>query len=295
MELLLNIIVNIYTLGLPTSQVYITDHPKNMMMVNLYFFLFFMPRLNWSFLFFTINICFLHTFFLSHSISICLVFSISFFYHYCCFLYTFILSLTHSLSLFLSSFLFFDCFSLSLCISLSLSPSFFLSYFIPLIPSNTLSFFSHSLFLSFNHFISCFSMIAFIHSLLSSDNNGKTINPFARSLFRELSNQRIIIIFPVEKVSGDADRPTIKNTVHIAQSIFPSILCTAFVDVIGLLDDHAVSLDGTAVYEVAYQVIKPRKECYFQKTGLGNVRLVEHIRPAKHLNVTCQLHLKFSG
>ena len=96
-------------------------------------------------------------------------------------------------------------------------------------------------------------MIAFIHSVLSSDNNCKTINPFLACLREELSNQRVII-FPVEKVSGDADRPTIKNTVHIAQSIFPSILCTAFVDVIGLLDDHAVSLDGTAVYEVAYQV-----------------------------------------
>ncbi len=155
--------------------------------------------------------------------------------------------------------------------------------------------FLFSLSLSFNHFIFCFSMIAFIHSsLLSSDNNGKTINPFARSLFRELSNQRIIIIFPVEKVSGDADRPTIKNTVHIAQSIFPSILCTAFVDVIALLDDHAVSLDGTAVYEVAYQVIKPRQEYYFQKPCLGNVWPTEHIRPAKYLNVTCQLRLKFS-
>jgi len=52
----------------------------------------------------------------------------------------------------------------------------------------------------------------------------------------------------------DQDRPTIKSTVHVSQSLFPSILCTAFVDIIQLLDDHAVSLDGTAVYEVAYQV-----------------------------------------
>ena len=64
----------------------------------------------------------------------------------------------------------------------------------------------------------------------------------------------MLLLFSVDKTSGDADRPTIKSTVHVAQSIFPSILCTAFVDVIGLLDDHAVSLDGTAVYEVAYQV-----------------------------------------
>ena len=40
----------------------------------------------------------------------------------------------------------------------------------------------------------------------------------------------------------------------MAQALFPSMLCTSFVEVIRLLDDHAVSLDGTAVYEVAYQV-----------------------------------------
>ena len=46
-----------------------------------------------------------------------------------------------------------------------------------------------------------------------------------------------------------------RDAMHIAQTLFPSTLCTAFVEVIGLLDDHAVSLDGTGVYEVAYQVI----------------------------------------
>ena len=45
-----------------------------------------------------------------------------------------------------------------------------------------------------------------------------------------------------------------RDAMHIAQTLFPSTLCTAFVEVIGLLDDHAVSLDGTGVYEVAYQV-----------------------------------------
>ena len=45
-----------------------------------------------------------------------------------------------------------------------------------------------------------------------------------------------------------------RDAMHIAQTLFPSTLCTAFIDVIGLLDDHAVSLDGTAVYEIAYQV-----------------------------------------
>ena len=47
-----------------------------------------------------------------------------------------------------------------------------------------------------------------------------------------------------------------RDAMHIAQTLFPSTLCTAFVEVIGLLDDHAVSLDGTGVYEVAYQVCK---------------------------------------
>ena len=40
----------------------------------------------------------------------------------------------------------------------------------------------------------------------------------------------------------------------VAQPLFPSTLCEAFVDIIALLDDQAVSTDGTAVYEVAYQV-----------------------------------------
>ena len=51
-----------------------------------------------------------------------------------------------------------------------------------------------------------------------------------------------------------------RDAMHIAQTLFPSTLCTAFVEVIGLLDDHAVSLDGTGVYEVAYQVRYCKKE-----------------------------------
>ena len=46
-----------------------------------------------------------------------------------------------------------------------------------------------------------------------------------------------------------------KSNFHAAQALFPSTMCTAFVEVIALLDDQAVSLDGTAVYEVAYQVV----------------------------------------
>ena len=50
-------------------------------------------------------------------------------------------------------------------------------------------------------------------------------------------------------------QPASKSTLHMAQALFPSVLCTSFVEVISLLDDHAVSLDGTAVYEVASHVI----------------------------------------
>ena len=61
--------------------------------------------------------------------------------------------------------------------------------------------------------------------------------------------------FSADEASTDQEKPTAsKATLHMAQALFPSMLCTSFVEVIRLLDDHAVSLDGTAVYEVAYQV-----------------------------------------
>ncbi|XP_066154738.1 protein unc-80 homolog isoform X3 [Euwallacea fornicatus] len=50
----------------------------------------------------------------------------------------------------------------------------------------------------------------------------------------------------------------IRNTghhLHSAHSLFPSCLCAAVTSIINLLDDAAVSLDGCAVYEVAYSVI----------------------------------------
>lgn len=48
-----------------------------------------------------------------------------------------------------------------------------------------------------------------------------------------------------------------RNTQHHGQSalsLFPSSLCSAIVQIINLLDNAAVSDDGNAVYEVAYQV-----------------------------------------
>lgn len=57
-----------------------------------------------------------------------------------------------------------------------------------------------------------------------------------------------------EPAVEDKPQPT-KSKLHCAQALFPSTLCTAFVQVIALLDDQAVSLDGTAVYDVAYEVV----------------------------------------
>ncbi|XP_071444564.1 protein unc-80 homolog isoform X1 [Hetaerina americana] len=59
---------------------------------------------------------------------------------------------------------------------------------------------------------------------------------------------------------GDEEQPesqqrSATHHVHSAHSLFPSCLCSAVIEVINLLDDAAVSPDGNAVYEVAYQVI----------------------------------------
>ncbi|CAG9815242.1 unnamed protein product [Phaedon cochleariae] len=63
-----------------------------------------------------------------------------------------------------------------------------------------------------------------------------------------------------EEHEEDEDQPDgqTRNTthhLHSAHSLFPSCLCSAVVQIINLLDDAAVSADGCAVYEVAYQVI----------------------------------------
>lgn len=42
---------------------------------------------------------------------------------------------------------------------------------------------------------------------------------------------------------------------HAAHSLFPSVLCSSVMQIVACLDDAAVSSDGCAVYEVAYQVI----------------------------------------
>jgi hypothetical protein len=60
-------------------------------------------------------------------------------------------------------------------------------------------------------------------------------------------------------VQGDEEQTETqpRNTahhVHSAHSLFPSCLCSAVIQIVNLLDDAAVSPDGNAVYEVAYQV-----------------------------------------
>ena len=68
----------------------------------------------------------------------------------------------------------------------------------------------------------------------------------------------VLFVVSVDEDSADEDlKPVVvgKSRYHLAQSLFPSTLCSAFVEIIALLDDQAVSLDGTAVYEVAYQVV----------------------------------------
>ncbi|CAH2006087.1 unnamed protein product [Acanthoscelides obtectus] len=58
-----------------------------------------------------------------------------------------------------------------------------------------------------------------------------------------------------EEQADGPPRNTATHHLHSAHSLFPSCLCSAVVQIINLLDDAAVSVDGNAVYEVAYQVI----------------------------------------
>lgn len=74
-----------------------------------------------------------------------------------------------------------------------------------------------------------------------------------------LNVKRYLFFFLLKGNVGDEDGgETIpRNTSHHSQSapsLFPSSLCSAIVQIIHLLDDAAVSDDGSAVYEVAYQV-----------------------------------------
>lgn len=51
----------------------------------------------------------------------------------------------------------------------------------------------------------------------------------------------------------DSGRPA--PHLHVGHSLFPSVLCSSVMEIVACLDDAAVSADGCAVYEIAYQVI----------------------------------------
>lgn len=55
---------------------------------------------------------------------------------------------------------------------------------------------------------------------------------------------------------GQSQSQTRNTTHHItsATALFPSSLCSSVITIINLLNDAAVSSDGIAVYDVAYQV-----------------------------------------
>ncbi|CAB0018274.1 unnamed protein product, partial [Nesidiocoris tenuis] len=58
----------------------------------------------------------------------------------------------------------------------------------------------------------------------------------------------------VDEEAVDGQGRNTSHHIHAAQSLFPSCLCSAVIQIINLLDDAAVTSDGCAVYEVAYQV-----------------------------------------
>ena len=78
---------------------------------------------------------------------------------------------------------------------------------------------------------------------------------YPRNEWKKLSYETLIF-FPDDQEPAAEDKPQpAKSKLHGAQALFPSTLCTAFVEVIALLGDQAVSLDGTSVYDVAYEIV----------------------------------------
>lgn len=76
---------------------------------------------------------------------------------------------------------------------------------------------------------------------------------------KQTLNDIFFFLFKGNVGDEDGGETIPRNTSHHSQSapsLFPSSLCSAIVQIIHLLDDAAVSDDGSAVYEVAYQVKK---------------------------------------
>lgn len=63
-----------------------------------------------------------------------------------------------------------------------------------------------------------------------------------------------LIFFLIAEEEGEGGRAA--PHLHAAHSLFPSVLCSSVMQIVACLDDAAVSSDGCAVYEVAYQVIE---------------------------------------
>lgn len=59
---------------------------------------------------------------------------------------------------------------------------------------------------------------------------------------------------PGDEDQGDGQLRNQSHHLHSAHSLFPSTLCAAVIQIVNMLDDAAVTGDGNAVYEVAYQV-----------------------------------------
>ncbi|XP_068157117.1 protein unc-80 homolog [Drosophila tropicalis] len=57
------------------------------------------------------------------------------------------------------------------------------------------------------------------------------------------------------EIEEDIDGTRMSSHLHHAHSLFPSVLCSSVMQIVGCLDDAAIGSDGNAVYEIAYQVI----------------------------------------
>ena len=85
---------------------------------------------------------------------------------------------------------------------------------------------------------------------------------------------------------GNVDTVTIstglmmsKSSHHKGVTLFPSSLCSAAIYIIQLLDDPAVTLDGNAVYEIAYQVLW---HCLVEDSSLFLRYILEKLTRGKH-------------
>jgi len=57
------------------------------------------------------------------------------------------------------------------------------------------------------------------------------------------------------EIEEDLDGTRMSSHLHHAHSLFPSVLCSSVMQIVGCLDDAAIGSDGNALYEIAYQVI----------------------------------------